>query len=396
MRRVGGISLTIIILILLGLFGCDSVKKKTDSETTNVPASWIGGMQDMAESVKRLSPFVFSRSGFTAQKNKKAITQLISSFHKQAAYLPTHVGEEMLGKDPIVRYSVAKLKDDTAHALHAFKEGHHEYARGVLRSSLGTCFNCHTTQQFGPEFGGEKPWLISSLQLSPTEQADYYVATRQYDRAIAVLETVLTSESDFYENPYEQSGALRKYLAIEVRVRKEPKRAAKTIERFLEQKTVPYYLAQDARSWLEALVSWSNEKNTAGRALETQAKILIQKARKATNSLSDQSGLVEYLRASTLLHEATQQTKIPKKLAELYLLLGRTYDVLVDLGVWDLPEIYYLGCIQTLPNSPTAEVCYRYLERAVVAGYSGSAGIMVPADERERLKELRKQAFRKK
>lgn len=394
MKRAATISIFYgVLLVLVTLLGCQSNKKQSFKAADE--SSWSGSMQGMAESVKSLAPFVFSRSHFENEKNKKSILRLIEKFHQQAAHLPSHVGEEMLGKDPIVRYSVSKLKDETAQALIAFKEGQHEYARSVLRNSLSTCFNCHTTKQFGPEFTGDKVWLASSLRLSPTEQAGYYVATRQYDHAIQVLETILTSDEDFYESPYEQSGALRKYLAIEVRVRKDPKRAAQTLEKFLAQKKVPHYLAQDTEVWLSSLRNWMPEKKSS-KSAEAQALALIKQARQKTTSLSDQSGLVEYLRASSLLHEATQQTKDPKRLAKQYLLLGGTYDVLSDLGVWDLPEIYFSGCIHTLPNSSTAEACYRYLERGVVAGYSGSAGIMVPIDERLRLKKLREKAFRKK
>src|SRR5690606_33645910 len=177
----------------------------------------------------KLLPFLVSRAEFHDPKNRKDIENLIEGFDRSVARVPRHMGEKMLGEDPMIQYSLNNLQDSSAQALRAFKEGHVEYARNVLVQSISTCFNCHSSQQFGPENTFSTAKLDSSFRMYPTERAQYYVATRQFDRAIEVLENVLRNPTPFYDQPHEQSLALKKYLALMVRVRKDPTRAAETV-----------------------------------------------------------------------------------------------------------------------------------------------------------------------
>ncbi len=45
--------------------------------------------------------------------------------------------------------------------------------------------------------------------------------------------------------------------------------------------------------------------------------------------------------------------------------------------------------MRTAPESPTAARAYALLEQEVLAGYTGSAGLQLPEDVDERLRELR-------
>jgi hypothetical protein len=293
----------------------------------------------------------------------------------------------LLGKDPLVRYSLANLRVNSDQAIRAFDEGHKEFARSALRESVGMCFNCHSTTQLGPQrsFDGSK---LNQFRLTPTEKADFFVATRQFDKAINTLEGVLQSPVSFYDNPHEQVIALKKYLSLEVRVKQDPARAAKTVERFLAQQKLPYFLAMDAESWLKSLRSWTASKKVQEAPL-AKAKALLKSAEKLQTTTGFQTGLVENLRATALLHEALRLTKDNKVRAEIYLLLGKSYDSLSDLGLWDLPEVYYEACVRITPKSDMAKRCYKSFERSVILGFSGSAGVFIPAEERARLSELR-------
>ena len=104
------------------------------------------------------------------------------------------------------------------------------------------------------------------------------------------------------------------------------------------------------------------------------------------------SAMIEHLRATSLLHEALKKTTSDRQRSNIYYSLGTSYDVLTELGLWDLPDVYFEACIRSWPQSKTARKCYRSFERNIILGFSGSAGIFIPKDERARLAELKQLA----
>jgi len=74
-------------------------------------------------------------------------------------------------------------------------------------------------------------------------------------------------------------------------------------------------------------------------------------------------------------------------------MLGQAYDVLPDLGAWNiLPDIYYEACIRERPRSALARQCFKNYERNIVIGFSGSGGTYIPNSERKKLRALKKLA----
>ena len=147
----------------------------------------------------------------------------------------------------------------------------------------------------GPEYRLSDA-AFAGLELEPTEKADLYVATRQYDRALDILTEALDQPVDFYKNPYEHERALRKYLAITIRVKKDPAAAIHTIDKFLKHQDLPYYLARNAQSWRKSLQDWLDESKTKQPSL-AQAQRLIEKARRLQSTPNERAGDIEYLRA---------------------------------------------------------------------------------------------------
>jgi hypothetical protein len=79
----------------------------------------------------------------------------------------------------------------------------------------------------------------------------------------------------------------------------------------------------------------------------------------------------------------------PEEEAEALYLLGRAYEVLDELGSWNLHEAYYETCVQKAPKSSWAKMCFARFEASILQGYSGSSGTHIPAYERDKLKTLK-------
>jgi tetratricopeptide (TPR) repeat protein len=376
---------------LLATASCTTTKNTSDSGGSfgnSVKGSWPERMQTMAHDLEELMPYVYSQNEFSSAENRSKIQELISNFEKSVELVPQHMGEKLLGGDPLIKYAISRLKSNTTNAAKAFNENHLDFSRNVLRENLGLCFSCHSTTQFGPQASFSKKIIDTSFRISPTERAEFYVATRQFDQAIDMLQGILKSPGNTLDDPHLQIEALRKYLSLQTRVKKDPAAASALLEDFLNNKKLPYFIATDAQAWQHSLQDWIKEKSSKTSTLE-RAKVILKKAKEHQSADGYQTAFIEFLRASSLLHDGLRENAEPEYKAEVYYNLGICYDALSEMGTWDLPEVYFEACVRTVPGTPLSQKCYKDFERTIVLGFSGSAGIFIPKEERDHLDEMK-------
>ncbi len=389
--------LTIILMVFLGgMFACTNRPAKQESKNpTSAGSAWPGRMQGLSAVLSALMPYAFSRAEFESPKNNAEIKELLGQFVVAAKSVSQHAGEVVMGRDPLVSYGLTRLQSNVQQADQAFSEGHMEFARSVVRESTGLCFQCHSSTELGPRNGFSTVTLEKNFKINMTERAEFYVATRQIDRAIEVLESVLSAPKGVYEDPHETIGSLKKFLALTVRVTKDAPRTVNVLENFVAKNDLPYFLSEDAKEWLKSAKAWRAEgnkikKGTAVADLKRQANNLIKHAQSIEDVQGDSAAYLDHLRASSLLHEALQKARKDSDLAEIYQLLGRSYTILAELGTWDLPEVYFEACVRAVPGTASAKECFREFEKSVIIGFSGSAGVFIPQEEKARLQELKK------
>ena len=153
----------------------------------------------------------------------------------------------------------------------------------------------------------------------------------------------------------------------------------------------PFYLTSAVQHWKKSLKSWSYEKDQKDSI--KKAKELIAEARILQEYPYDHRADVLYLRASTVLHNALKKENSNAVQAEIYYLLARCYEVLKDVGLWNLNEMYYESCIRKNPHTKLSTQCFEAFERSIYLGYSGSGGTFVPYRIRKKLDELNLLAF---
>lgn len=366
-----------------------SCQNRPVNEAAQAPQDWAGGMQGLATEVKDLIPYLYSRKAFFDPVNSAKIELGLKKFSSQAHQINPETAKGLFGEDPLVDYSLESLRSDLGRAAEAFQMGQLEYARGVAKAATEHCFRCHSLTKIG----AKASWDISkmpTLTMTPIERADLMVASRRTDEAIHFLESTLNDQSFIQNFPFDFESALRKYLALILRTENKPERPLKELDRVLEIKGVPFYVTEQARAWRGSLLEWSRTQNKKIKKDKlAQARDRIARAAEVQQFAKDHAGDVEYLRATVLLHEFLKISQNAKQKAEAYFLLGQSYEVLDELGYWNLHEVYYETCVKTSPRSPLARGCYSRLEASIYMGYSGSSGVHVPASELERLKTLK-------
>ena len=377
----------LMALFCLTLAACTSQEKK-DEKAAQV---WSGKMQGLAGNVKDLVPYAYNKRNYADPAHQQKVKATLVDFSKNMHALKPEMGKKYLGADPLVKYSLEQMRGDVDRAIDAFNAGQVEYSRSVVKSVVNHCFRCHSlTDQ-----GARAPWDVSAfkdLTLTPIEKADLLVAARDYEGARSHLEAQLNS-SEFAQNyPFEYEGALRRYLAIMLRINKDPSSVLRELDKISQKNDVPYYVQEQMVGWKKSLSDWSKEskKKPKGSLLD-QAKQRIKKGQNMQSYMKDHSGDVEFVRATGLLHEFLSggQKIADEALAEAYYLLGESYEVIDEMGYWNLHEVYYESCIRAAPKSKVAKSCFQRLESSVYVGYSGSSGVHVPQHEKQRLQQLK-------
>lgn len=393
-RRAGihlGISLTATLLV----FGACSTGKKSDSSSTadQVPSSdqpWPIRMQALSATLSELLPLVVSRSKFNNAANFEKIETETRKLRSLAHSLK--MGDTP-NEDPSMKIMGGLFEEDIERALDALNAGSREYARQILKNTTSYCIQCHTQTGTGPEF----PRLDLSLntnELTYHEQAEFFAATRQFDRALEAYSKSLDDPNLAKFDPFEWEQTARAALSIFVRVKNDPDAAGKWINRIRSHAALPDSIKSELQHWRNSIQEWRRERkpdllDSPEKAL-ARAEELIKIAQKRQEYPMDHTQDVYYFRASRILHEFLERYGPRHELgAKALYLSGIAAEATRDMNFWTLHETYYEYCIRVKPHSDLAQKCFERLKDSVTLGYSGSGGVRIPPEVSKRLEMFR-------
>jgi len=292
--------------------------------------------------------------------------------------------------DPTLSILSGYLYDEVNAANSAFKAGKSEYARTLIHALPSTCIACHSRNETGPQFD-QLAFEPTDTSLKPIEKAEFYAATRQFDRAEKGFLAIINSGESASNDPYTWEHAIQQSLTIAVRVKKDPQLAKKIIDSALEQKKAAVYVKEDLQQWKKSVQAWLKEpKRTVAseKGFYNEGARLISEAHQLQKYPMDHSADVLYLRASSAYYDLIQFAPNGNHVSEALLMQGICNEVLNPRGFEDLHRLYYEACIKKTPHSFVALDCYRRYERSTVLGYTGSGGTAVPEEVKQKLLDL--------
>lgn len=390
---------TILIAALLVVIACSSNRKSdspTSSDQATVPSSdqpWPVRMQALSNTLSELLPLVVSRSKFNNASNFAKIETETRKLRSLAHSLK--MGETP-NADPNMKIMGGLFEEDIERALDALKVGSREYARQILKNTTSYCIQCHTQTGTGPEF----PRLDLSLntdELTYHEQAEFFAATRQFDRAIEAYGKSLNDPNLAKFDPFEWEQTARAALAIFVRVKNDPDAAGKWLNRIRSHASLPDSIRSSLQHWRRSIQDWRREKkpenlDTPEKAI-ARAEELIKTAQKRQEFPMDHTQDVYFFRASRILHQFLENYGPRHELsAKALYLSGVAAEATRDMNFWTLHETYYEYCIRVKPHSEQAQKCFQRLNDSVTLGYSGSGGVRIPPEVNKRLETFRTMA----
>ncbi len=324
---------------------------------------------------------------FEAPENRKRIRDALESLSKNARQLSEH-GKDLDGESKFLRESFFR---DAADALRAYKAGYYPESRFVLHQMIDNCVGCHTKLPSDSGFEAQGSFLIGvdSQKLRVADRVRLQVATRQFEAALETYEQMFRME-EITPQQMDLDSAFQGYLEVAVQVRAEYSRAAAGLRLFEQRKDVPGYLESRLEAWTRALDQLAKNPPPVGGGLP-EARRLIKIAREQSVFPDDPNALVYYVTAAGVLHRYIDSgPKQKEKLAEAFYLLG-VAESHVNHSYWISETEYFLEiAIRMAPDAEFSQSAFDFLEDLTTAGYSGSGGVNIPADVKDRIEELRR------
>ncbi len=379
-RRIGAALLSVGLLL-----GCPAT---VPDPREQVDRATRATMADLVAALQIALPLALDVSAFHAPENRAALEDAVDRLRRSAIALEGH-GE---ARDAGFAGLSHRLARDAAEISARLHRGRDEEARFFLNKLVDHCVACHSRLP-GPSVSGLGQTLYESVDVSalePPERVRLEIATRQFDRAMQEIETLL-AQGSVHPAELDLGGLLESYLRVAIRVRGELTRAERALASWQEQTPLPAYLGELVDVWRLGLRDYAAMAETGDEL--GLARVVSQDAESRRRFPADRRSLVHDLVASSLLHRALDGGALTaEETAEAYYLLGVAELHAANLYWMSASESYLEASIRSAPGSPIARDAYLLLEEATLTAYTGSSGEHLPREIGSWLQELRELA----
>jgi tetratricopeptide (TPR) repeat protein len=340
-------------------------------------------MREVFGALKDVLPLSLDEQRFADPAQRAAIRKSLAILSRNAGKLSGHGA----GHDSSFEFLSASLAREAAEIERRFAAGRFREAQFALHEFTENCVACHSRlpdpddAQLSSRFMDEAQ--VAALPLP--ERAQLAMATRQFERALAAQEAMLTSR-EFDVGSIDLLAYLDDYIEVCVRVKRDFERPARALEAFAKRSDLRASLKSDVSQWVTDLRAYAARPAVEG--LEAGRK-LARETEAASAKGGEHALLVRYEVASgALLRYVASLPDGDPRAAEAYYWLG-VIESRVGRSFWlSQTEPYLEAAIRLAPDQPLAEKAYALLEEFVVGGYTGSSGEHVPADVKAWLAEL--------
>lgn len=344
-----------------------------------------GQMHAAFAAFEELQYYLSSEARFSERKSEQTISALLdrltSSFKSAKAAESDHV------RLPSFNASLDIIADRLDDANARFKQGSKGYSFWRLKNVGNYCLTCHSNFSSSQQF---KSTAARVAGLNSSEQAEFYLATRQYDKALPLLFKSISAAT----NPRQRMSRLRNWLVVLIRGFSDPALALTELNKINNAIPLTPFEREEISGFIGSLERWQKEGNSTVPPLK-KAENLIRQALGMNDPLSGRRGAVELLRATAILHDLLLDSdpQILDQRGHILYLLGLSYSRLPLYFVNELPDMFLEQCIKEFPNTKDARECFRLYSNNVQVGFTGSGGTDIPEDVEQRLAEFYSLAY---
>lgn len=338
-----------------------------------------------------LLPIVLNKAAFEDPKNAQEILSLMNRLQDLSLKMVTST-RKFADNDPGIPFVAERFSNDITMALDMWKSGDRVVPRRLLRGVTDYCISCHTRTSKGLHLSAvTQP---SRLKTMPSlAKAEYLAATRQFHDALKIYEDALVHKPLAKIDPDAWDSGVRKMLAIAVRVENKPRLAMELLSSIQNSPdNMPPALREDIAMWRQSAKSWANEEKQPKMTNDEKfalAKRLLGEG-ETIASKSPGGELIQYLRASSLLHEILGKVPSSQQSQEMLWLAGQSAEHLRELNLWTMQDVYYEACARKNQDSRLSLKCYNALENSMVKAYGVASRAGLPQFAKNQLDDLKR------
>ena len=341
--------------------------------------------------ISDILPLVLSKAAFEDPKNAKEISALMNRMQDLSGKMLNST-KKFSDNDPSIPFIAERFHQDIGMAIDMWNSGDRVVPRRLMRNVTDYCISCHTRTSKGLHLSD----VIQSQRfksMPALSKAEYLAATRQFDEALKQYENVLVDRPLAKSDPEAWDLAVRKMLAIAIRVEKDPSLTTELLSRIQESPdSMPPALRGDIAMWRQSAKAWANERRPASMTDKQRlemAKTLLKEGEQISAKVPG-GALIEYMRASSILHDLLGRSTGGEQYQEILWLAGQSAEYLSDLNGGTLQDAYYEGCVRKGKDKALSQKCLTALEKSMTRSYGVSSRAGLPPFAKKQLDDLNK------
>jgi hypothetical protein len=379
----------IIPYLLLLAVSCSNEEKSLNIET-NLNQT----MQSVQNTARKLFLYTWTTEDSLSDSDSKEVLKLVkelrTDFHK-IDNDKTSKSQEIGFKSILNQQNklLAEIQDN-------LENKNYEYAKWKLKGITHNCFMCHSRVPALQDKISQKIVINDSTFESRIAEIEYLVASRQFSKAEHDLYNLA---SDLSKNEFSQSSSLdslRLWILLQVRVRGDFVKASHNLATILNDGKFSIENKIILNHWISDLIKISQENFTQERYTNTSSdeklKLIVELLgatdRKNTEN-EDDLNLVRSIFASSLLHQLHYEASDIKKTQQILALLGISYSRINIPSLKSLSPNYYTECIEILPKTKWAKICFKNWEKDFEYLHTGSSGLRLTKEDLEKINHLK-------
>jgi len=306
-------------LMTLLVLACALISPPARAETT------AAVMQRVFDPMSALLATSFDREAFSAVDSRAATLARMKELQANLGAFETH----MKTQNRTFQFVAESLARDVPAMIERFERGAYEEARFTLHSLTDNCIACHSSLPSDKKFPAGEAFVgkVDAAKFAPFAQAHLFVMSRQFDRALAEYEEVLSSRA-VDPSVIVLLGAFTDYLRVSIEVKNDLKRPIPVLEAIKKRPSTMQHVREQLDKWIAALRQLEKDK-TMEKPTLAEARKLMAAGDAQMEFVRDRDGMIHFIAAEALLTRIVNDQKTKgDQLGEAYYLLGLASDLL--------------------------------------------------------------------
>lgn len=356
-------------------------------------------MSNVYDSYVKLIPYIYSSTNRLSdfkKRKKEEKEELLKNLTDLSQVFKSAKHAEFFQR-PGFRPSLDTINDHLEETILSVQSDNYVFAQKRLNVLGALCVSCHSQlpesvskNAFGDNIKKENRDRFDS----DFSYANYLYLVRRFDESKKYFEKAIEAELGPEGKPGKTSNlevvsSLRKMIAIDTKIKFDYEKSKTFIDKWEKDSRLSKNDRKMIKRWGVSLKQWKGfDPATVKSMPDFIQKHLVPLDMKKEIIFTGEEDITLLISSGVLLNYLVENPNTELAPEILYWLslvehrMSQTY-------FFSLGDLYLKDCIRKYPSSPYAKKCYQEYSDSIEAGYSGSAGTDIPAEEKRELLKLK-------